>query len=323
QKELVNEGFKVIVYIENDFVQALGFLTPFNSLIQKVDINEIIIDSTYKTNNQKFELFLVIVNCGGYGVLLAYLEFFLRLRNEDILPIFILMDKDTGQIIAAQEAWSGKTKIQLCLWHIKRAISKKLKEKKSKSTQYIMQKAKEANELFDFIDISWVPKEDQNNLYSEENINEILNIVHKHSILHSLIPINKENFLTTADIYQCKDKDPEFFPQYATTTRRHDYPFIYFGKASTSINPANHPWIKINKNFLNELENLTDKYNCSIELDFDDRNELIESRKIELVEDKKMFESLLNIVTNNIQNDNFYNTYRKLRQTLVVETKAC
>ncbi|CAG8788154.1 3130_t:CDS:2, partial [Cetraspora pellucida] len=151
-------------------------------LIQKVDINEIIIDSTYKTNNQKFELFSVIVNCGGYGVPLAYLyintftapkdllkdpknkthfrlqvlrEFFLRLRNEDILLIFILMDKDTGQIIATQEAWSGKTKIQLCLWHIK---------------------SKEANELFDFIDIYWVPKEDQNNLYSEENINEILNI---------------------------------------------------------------------------------------------------------------------------------------------------
>ncbi|CAG8820731.1 8914_t:CDS:1, partial [Cetraspora pellucida] len=57
QEELVNEGFKVIVYIKNNFVQALRFLTPFNSLIQKADINEIIIDSTYKTSNQKFELF--------------------------------------------------------------------------------------------------------------------------------------------------------------------------------------------------------------------------------------------------------------------------
>ncbi|CAG8457568.1 7643_t:CDS:2, partial [Cetraspora pellucida] len=42
-------------------------------------------------------------------------EFFLVLRNEDILPIFVVMDKDTGQIMAVQEAWSFKIKIQLCL----------------------------------------------------------------------------------------------------------------------------------------------------------------------------------------------------------------
>jgi len=60
-----------------------------------------------------------------------------------------------------------------------------------------------------------------------------------------------------------------------------------------------------------------------IELGIHACNELIESRKIELEEDKKMFKSLLEIVSDNIQNDHFYNTYKRLRQTLITETKAC
>ncbi|CAG8754577.1 8747_t:CDS:2, partial [Cetraspora pellucida] len=135
QQELINEGFKVLLHIENDFVQALGFLTPFNDFIKKADINEIIIDSTYKTNQQKFELFAILINLDGYGVPLAYLyvdtftapkdllknpknkvysrlkvlcDFFLSLKGEGILPTFVLMDKDTGQIAVAQEAWDWK-----------------------------------------------------------------------------------------------------------------------------------------------------------------------------------------------------------------------
>ncbi|CAG8457549.1 7642_t:CDS:1 [Cetraspora pellucida] len=107
------------------------------------------------------------------------------------------------------------------------------------------------------------------------------------------------------------------------TRRRHDYPLIWFGEITTNINPKNNPWIESVKTSLDELENIIDKNDRSMELGFNNRNELIESRKIELAENKKIFESLLNIVTDNIQNDNFYNTYRRLRQALVVETKAC
>ena len=62
QSELVDEGYKVVLYLENDFVRALGFLTPFNGYVQKEDINEIVIDSTFKTNQEKFELFVVLIN---------------------------------------------------------------------------------------------------------------------------------------------------------------------------------------------------------------------------------------------------------------------
>ena len=43
----------------------------------------------------------------------------------------------------------------------------------------------------------------------------------------------------------------------------------------------------------------------------------------ELASDKKTFESLLKIVTDNVQNDHFYNEYKRLSRVLVNETKAC
>ncbi|CAG8680188.1 28647_t:CDS:1, partial [Dentiscutata erythropus] len=96
-------------------------------------------------------------------------------------------------------------------------------------------------------------------------------------------------------------------------------------KTSTSINSISNPWNNA-INSINESESSTnelDKYNCDMELSFNNCEDLIYSRNIELEEDKKMFESLINIIADNIQNDNFYNTYKRLRQTLIKETKAC
>ncbi|CAG8538475.1 3057_t:CDS:2, partial [Dentiscutata erythropus] len=73
----------------------------------------------------------------------------------------------------------------------------------------------------------------------------------------------------------------------------------------------------------NKLEDSINEYDYSAELSLNACNELIEFREIELAEDKKIFEFLLDTVTSNIQNDNFYNTYRKLRQTLITEARAC
>ena len=145
QSELIDEGYKVLLYLENDFVRALGFLTPFNSYISRDNINELVIDSTYKTNQENFA---VLINCGGYAVptftapanclqdprnrinsrVKVLKEFCLALRTECILPTFILIDKDAGQIAAINETWSQIANIQLCLWHIERAIDRKLRE---------------------------------------------------------------------------------------------------------------------------------------------------------------------------------------------------
>jgi hypothetical protein len=505
QSELVNEGYKVMLYLENDFVRALGFLTPFYNYIQKDNINEIVIDSTFKTNQEKFELFVVLINHGGYGVPLAYLyvdtftapedrlqdprnrinsrvkvlrEFFLSLRSEGVLPTFVLVDKDAGQIAAIQEAWSWTTNIQLCLWHVERAIDRKLKEKKYKLSRYTAQRAKEANEQFDFIDASWIPEGCEGVICSGENIKEILNMVKRHALLHPLIPINKEIFLTSTEIYHqsvteiyryCREKDlvrlwgylwtnwynkadwnlfarasfpraiplarttmlveshwrvlkynykyncnrprldrltqiltkelipdqirtwqkfnnnrafpswwvafksewktaldkdididsedkyltdinnwfcscpafmndaynvckhlvkkytnenPTFFPQYTVTKRRHDYPLICFDEAHTSIDLTNNPWTEAIENSMDESDSPVNEDGI-INLSLHARNELIESRKSELEEDKKIFESLLEIASNNIENDHFYNVYKRLKQTLIIETKAC
>ena len=61
------------------------------------------------------------------------------------------------------------------------------------------------------------------------------------------------------------DKNPTF-PQYATTHRRHDYPFIQFGEACSQIDTANKPWTELSQNLLDEMEIPMDEDNNSLEL---------------------------------------------------------
>ncbi|KAF0552451.1 hypothetical protein F8M41_021769 [Gigaspora margarita] len=50
QSELINTGYKVICYQENDFVRLLRFVSSFLRIIKNKNISEIVIDSTFKTN---------------------------------------------------------------------------------------------------------------------------------------------------------------------------------------------------------------------------------------------------------------------------------
>src|SRR5438128_12174203 len=52
-------------------------------------------------------------------------NFFNALHSKKLRPDFFLTDKDWAQINAASRVWPS-TKIQLCLWHVKRAIGKRL-----------------------------------------------------------------------------------------------------------------------------------------------------------------------------------------------------
>ena len=168
-----DDGYKVIYYLENDFVRALGFVTPFLQHIKQSNMTEIIVDSTFKTNQERFELFAVIINNGGYGVALAYLyldtfvpledlpndhsdnriqnregvlrEFFSALRNENVFPTFVLVDKDIGQINAVEAAWDEKAIVQICLWHVEHAIERKMRETKERNSQYTINVAQAAN----------------------------------------------------------------------------------------------------------------------------------------------------------------------------------
>ncbi|GET03347.1 hypothetical protein GLOIN_2v1847703 [Rhizophagus clarus] len=119
--------FKIIYYLENDFIKALGFTIPLINHIGITNIKEIIVDSTFKINQECFELFAINANYEGYGMPIAYLylltcdstaeayndpknqintrvqilhEFFISLRNERLLLTFVLIDKDAGETLA-------------------------------------------------------------------------------------------------------------------------------------------------------------------------------------------------------------------------------
>ena len=49
------------------------------------------------------------------------------MKNVGVEPTFIKMDKDIGQIGAAAAAWPNST-INLCLWHILRAMKQRLRD---------------------------------------------------------------------------------------------------------------------------------------------------------------------------------------------------
>ncbi|CAG8752075.1 15958_t:CDS:2 [Gigaspora margarita] len=358
----------IVIHIDLNMHQAKieiqHLISHEHPTYQKADINEIIVDSTYKTNQQKFELFVVLVNYGGHGVPFAYLyidtfpapkdllqnpkniihlrlkvlrEFFSTLKSEGVLPVFVLIDKDADQIAVAQEAWSGKIKIYLCLWHVKHAITLK---------------AKDANQQFNFIDISWIPKENKNILYLENNIKEVLAIVYRHSILHPLIPINKVFFISEEIYYEsvkkvyiyCKDRNLVHLWGYLWSNWYNKADWNLFARASFS-NAIPLAWTMIiwdifksewkkalDKEIDSENKYLTniDNWTCSCPafinnayLNTYNRDKLIIFREVELEEDKKMFKFLINTVADNIQNDNFYNTYKRLRQTIITEAKAC
>ncbi|CAG8674621.1 3275_t:CDS:1, partial [Dentiscutata heterogama] len=77
------------------------------------------------------------------------------------------------------------------------------------------------------------------------------------------------------------------------------------------------------ESLVGKLESSINEYDYNVEFSLNTCNELIEFREVELAEDKKIFEFLLNTVASNIQNNNFYNIYKKLRQTLITKARGC
>jgi len=112
----------------------------------------------------------------------ALREFFTSLRNEGLLPTFVLIDKDAGEISAIEEAWPWTVNLQLCYWHLEHAIDRRLKDKKSKSTGYSKNKAMEAHQQFDFIELFWIPNSSTGSLCPDDKIKEVINICNYASI---------------------------------------------------------------------------------------------------------------------------------------------
>ena len=131
-------------------VNVLAFDTGILDQLNKfgIIVNECGIDATYNTNNMGFELYVLHAEVNGTGFPLSYLflenngkckdgvrtgmlqMFLAAYYNQGIQPRFFLTDKDYAQINAIQFTWPH-CKIQLCKWHVNRAITMRLSSNKN------------------------------------------------------------------------------------------------------------------------------------------------------------------------------------------------
>ncbi|KAI1000716.1 hypothetical protein K3495_g7484 [Podosphaera aphanis] len=118
---------------------------------------ELVIDATFGTNSSGMALTAVLAELDGTGIPLCYLfsgvsttqvskledsgsttlileEFLQPLKAAGFDPIFFGCDKDRAEISAIKQVWPDTT-VQLCYWHAKRAIRKKLSDPKKTATQ--------------------------------------------------------------------------------------------------------------------------------------------------------------------------------------------
>ena len=119
-----------------------------------------------------------------------------------MLLTFVLIDKNAGEISAIKEAWLWTANLQLCYWHLEHAINRQLKDKKLKSSGNSKNKAMEAHQQFNFIKPSWIPSSSTGSLYLDDKIKEIIIMVKRYAIMHPLIPVAKNTFWNSAQIYQ-------------------------------------------------------------------------------------------------------------------------
>lgn len=175
-------------------------------------------DATYRTARGRYELYGIVVDVEGAGFPIAYIvidttkvenmntstgrrreileQFLMAIKESGVKPDFVFTDKDFGEINAVTNVW-GPLKVQLCLWHMERALNRKLveKHKKSKNSNLISitYNAGQAADEFGFIDPTFYPTEydrDPHNYvvcpitYHEQ----IVKLVRKHYSMHPLIP---------------------------------------------------------------------------------------------------------------------------------------
>jgi len=178
-----------------------------------------------KTNALKFELYAIIGQIDGAGFAAAYLFLDNTKKDEgvrtEILTAFLsnlkklglqfikyfLTDKDWSQINAAKAVWNN-CKIQLCLWHAKKSIKKKLAD--NSEPKHNTYNSIEANSKLPFIDIQWYPIIPPNSpfIFCPKKLQtEIIELFTRHFHLHPLIPLKHGEFLSSEDIWEISTKE--------------------------------------------------------------------------------------------------------------------
>ncbi|CAG8770680.1 34846_t:CDS:2, partial [Gigaspora margarita] len=198
----------------------IAFTTPLFDIFPKEQITVIAVDATYNTNRLKYELYVILGIIDGAGFPLTYLllkpdqeekrskillNWFYLIKEQGIHHVqTFLTDKDFAQITSAQIVWPH-VRVQLCYWHVLRAIKRKLS---SSGITYSPYNAREAHTICSEIDPTWQPASKNQNIFNELSLNNeltknmdkyqvfcqkdhrenIIQLVRVHFFVHPLIP---------------------------------------------------------------------------------------------------------------------------------------
>lgn len=171
-------------------------------------VEEFCIDSTYKTNREGSELFGILASVNGAGYPVAYLlvdtslapqnavqpkttiltHFLQSLSSMGMHPKFMFSDKDAAQMEAIRVNF-GDSCLRLCLWHMLRAVQRKMSSNKSQRPPTY--DVHELRQQLNFIREDFVPQQHHRDglvcLRDKHSI--IVNMMKYHYRLHPLIPI--------------------------------------------------------------------------------------------------------------------------------------
>jgi hypothetical protein len=149
-------------------------------------------------------------NCGNGIRTGVIIDFFLQLKIRGLEPTFFLTDKDFAQISAARFIWKN-AKIQLCLWHIKKAVETRLTN--NKKPQQVNYNGLEAHRHFSFIDPSFCPilSKDKISFCPKEFRPKVWELMNKHLHQHPLIPMDNGQFLSSTEIWNAAVQEIYYF----------------------------------------------------------------------------------------------------------------
>ena len=120
----------------------------------------------------------------------------LKERNLKKFPI-ILTDKDFAEINAAQTVWP-EAQIQLCAWHVRRAIKQRLAS--NKQSVYYSYNPKAAHKECSVIDPNWGVVNNSERVFCPSNLREtVIKIVNQHLNRHMLLPKLDGTFIMDAN----------------------------------------------------------------------------------------------------------------------------
>jgi len=230
------EGYQALMLMNKEAIQCLR--RPYA-------VEELVIDATYGTNSAGYNLFAVLAEVDGTGIPIAYtftrstgagvsststpftqLLFLLlkRVREAGFSPSFFGCDKDKAEIGAINNVFP-QAKVQLCYWHVLRAMKLKLtayKETGGRSYDPVAAKI-----LIPDLEVCWGsrlekrpqghrqvgPKCDcpsrstsfagagRHEAASTEERDLLINLVHRHFNYHRCIPFDGGVYRTAAEIH--------------------------------------------------------------------------------------------------------------------------